>query len=375
MTQFRIVSLSVPKLSIMSPNRSLHLELGVQLMAHAATSGQPDLVRVISEYSSSHLAVYVVTECDSRGNTPLMHAAMSGNSEVVQAMIDHCSENGVAVASILNRPNTAGKTALMLAISHGKSADCVQVLLTNGADPNTIVASSWLSALEVAMREGHLDILRTLLAHPDIHISDRALTTISGRDCTVVLTSKALEREPDLLSRLVNGNPFAHWLADYNGGALRDIVAGKDDGFIRGILSIADQEGFSVAHRLAQGNGVALGNILAGKDAGFGREILSIADQEGFSVAHLLAQINGVTLQGILAEKNEEFGREILSIARPYWYSVAHRLAYDNGEALRDILAGKDADLFGIFCLLRIRMELASPTGWLNITAWRCGTF
>ena len=80
MTQFRIVSLSIPKLSITSPNRPLHLELAVQLMAHAATSGQPNLVRGISHYSRN-VAVEVVTESDRDGNTPLLHAAMTGHSE------------------------------------------------------------------------------------------------------------------------------------------------------------------------------------------------------------------------------------------------------------------------------------------------------
>ncbi|NDC83013.1 ankyrin repeat domain-containing protein [bacterium] len=152
MTQFRIVSLSIPELSITAPNRPLHLELAVQLMAHGATSGQPDLVRVISHFSGN-VAVEVVTESDRDGNTPLLHAAMTGHSETLHAMIDYCSANGVDMKSILNHANSSGETALMLAIAHGKSADCVRVLLANGAHPNTTVASSGQSPLEMAMSE------------------------------------------------------------------------------------------------------------------------------------------------------------------------------------------------------------------------------
>ena len=231
----------------------------------------------------------MITARDREGNTALMRVAMSGNPEAVQAMIAQCEANHVGVSSILNHPNSAGQTALILAISHGKSADCVRVLLANRADPNTMVASSGLSALEMVMMDGHLDILQALLEHPKIHISIRALTTVVDRDCTVALYTKALEREPELLSReLSNGQRLAHWLAEKNAMALRDILTGKSDEFVQGILSIKNTNGNSVAHLLAQRNGEALRELLADKDPGFVQGILSIQDASHRTVADVL---------------------------------------------------------------------------------------
>ncbi|NBT36445.1 MAG: ankyrin repeat domain-containing protein, partial [Betaproteobacteria bacterium] len=154
------------------------------LMGLAGESGRAAMIHCVADIAGGH-TVPMITARDSEGNTALMRAAMSGNTDTLQAMIAQCVANHVAVASILNHPNTAGQTALILAIAHGKSADCVRLILTNGSDPNTTVASSGLSALEMVMMDGHLDILQALLEHPNIHISDRALTTVVDRDCTV----------------------------------------------------------------------------------------------------------------------------------------------------------------------------------------------
>ncbi|NDC83343.1 ankyrin repeat domain-containing protein, partial [bacterium] len=312
------------------------------LMGLAGESGRAAMVYCVAAIAGGHTAP-MITARDSEGNTALMRAAMSGNPEAVQAMIDQCVANQVGVSSILNHVNSAGQTALILAIAHGKSADCVRLILTNGADPNTRVMSSWLSALEMVMMDGHLDILQALLEHPDINISDRALTTVVDRDCTVALYNKALERKPELLSRrLPSGTSIASWLAVKNGAALRELLADKDPRFVQGILSIRDLYGDSVAHQLAAHNFTALRDMLAGKDDEFVHEILSIPGEYECSVAHWLAEHNGAALREILAEKSDEFVRAVLLITYQDGSSVSRWLAEHNQEALRDILVGKD---------------------------------
>ena len=326
------------------------------LMGLAGESGRAAMVHCVAAIAGGH-TVPMITARDSEGNTALMRAAMSGNTDTLQAMIDQCVANHVGVSSILNHANSAGQTALILAIAHGKSAECVQVLLNNGADPNKNngadpnkrVMSSGLSALEVAIREGHLDILQALLEHPDTHISDRILTTVYDRDRTVALYTKALEREPELLSRelsissrwLPSGTRLAHWLAEQNGAALTEILAGKDAGFVRYILSIPGKDGFSVAHWLARYNGGALGDIVAGRSDEFVNSILSITHPDFSSVAHELARYNGGALRFILTGKSDEFVQGILSIANQYGDSVAHWLPINHSSALRDMLTGK----------------------------------
>jgi|GEM_PF-1380780 len=311
------------------------------LMGLAGESGRAAMVHCVAAIAGNYTAP-MITARDSEGNTALMRAAMSGNTDTLQAMIDQCVANQVGVSSILNHANSAGQTALILAIAHGKSAECVQVLLNNGADPNTMVASSGLSALEMVMMDGHLDILKALLEHPDIHISDRILTTVYDRDCTVALYSKALEREPELLSReLSNGQRMAHVLAEKNAVALRYMLADKDPEFVQVIFSMKDQNGNAVAHWLTEHNGLVLGEILAEKDAGFVQAILSIPGKDGLSVAHWLAEHNGAVLGNILTGKSDEFVQGILSITDQNGNSVAHGLAQHNGAALSDMLTGK----------------------------------
>ena len=70
---------------------------------------------------------------------------------------------------------------------------------------------------------------------------------------------------------------------------MKEILAGKGDGFVRDILSIADQDGFSVAHYLAHHNIAVLGGILTGKSDEFVQGVLSFKNSYGTSVAHGLA--------------------------------------------------------------------------------------
>ena len=64
----------------------------------------------------------------------------------------------------------AGQTALMLAVSHGRT-DMVRMLLQAGADVNT-QDEDGSTALMCASEHGHTDIVKMLLAYPE---SDAAL--------------------------------------------------------------------------------------------------------------------------------------------------------------------------------------------------------
>ena len=68
-------------------------------------------------------------------------------------------------------PSQAGQTALMLAVSHGRS-DMVSMLLASGAEVN-MQDEDGSTALMCASEHGHQEIVKMLLAHPD---TDASLT-------------------------------------------------------------------------------------------------------------------------------------------------------------------------------------------------------
>ena len=57
----------------------------------------------------------------------------------------------------------------MLAVSHGR-LEMVQLLLESGADIN-LQDEDGSTAVMCATEHGHIDIVKSLLAHPDIDIS------------------------------------------------------------------------------------------------------------------------------------------------------------------------------------------------------------
>ena len=110
-----------------------------------------------------------VNERDAEGNTALMWAAAEpGQSDLVRLLLDRGAD--------VNARNKQGYTALMfaagsqlefefgsVAILTDASGDCgiVQLLLAAGADPNA-KAIDGDSALAVAVKEGHIEIVRLL---------------------------------------------------------------------------------------------------------------------------------------------------------------------------------------------------------------------
>ncbi|XP_016974102.1 KN motif and ankyrin repeat domain-containing protein 2 isoform X3 [Drosophila rhopaloa] len=148
------------------------------------------------ESLSVPLLEYCVNLSDSNGNTAMHYAVSHGNFDVVSILLDSkvCDVNQMnnagytsvmlvslaklkqpshrtvverlfKMADVNIRAKKHCQTALMLAVSHG-NGDMVNMLLDAGADIN-IQDEDGSTALMGAAEHGRIDVIKTLLSHPD----------------------------------------------------------------------------------------------------------------------------------------------------------------------------------------------------------------
>ena len=108
---------------------------------YACIKGREEIVRIFLKDDITDIAV-----ADNDGNTPLIHAALSGNPELVVIMVDICEKFGMKV----DERNTSGYTALLLACKYGHYASAYTLLTRGHAQPLLrdnefyLNASEWL---------------------------------------------------------------------------------------------------------------------------------------------------------------------------------------------------------------------------------------
>ncbi|XP_062411849.1 KN motif and ankyrin repeat domain-containing protein 4 [Sardina pilchardus] len=171
------------------------------------------------------LLSYIVNLADGNGNTALHYSVSHSNFPVVKLLldtelcaVDHQNKAGytaimlaaltaaespedVEVAQhLLQKGNInanasqTGQTALMLAVSHGRTA-MVRVLLSCGASVN-VQDHDGSTALMCACEHGHVEIARVLLEHPDC---DTSLKDKDGHTALSVATQASHMEVVDLL--------------------------------------------------------------------------------------------------------------------------------------------------------------------------------
>jgi len=123
---------------------------------------------------------------DEQGNTPLMRAALDGQTEKVEALL----RNGTEV----NAQNREGRTALMFAIINLRAAT-VKTLLEFGADVNVEAAGCGCTPLMLAACSGDVGITRALLERG----ADAGKVSGSGRTALMV----AVEHGYTAISELI----------------------------------------------------------------------------------------------------------------------------------------------------------------------------
>ena len=177
---------------------------------------------------------------NANGTTPLMFAAGAGKADAVTLLI----ERG---ADVNATDSTNGQTPLMFAAAQGRS-DAVRVLLAHQADPNTatkvspiismgerykaktsgkgtreitseggrsdINAMGGLTALMFAAREGHIDVVRALVA------AGADVNMVSGADSMSVLTMAVVNGRLDIARLLLDHGADANLLSKNGSGPL-----------------------------------------------------------------------------------------------------------------------------------------------------------
>lgn len=127
-------------------------EIGRTAVMHAATHGHAHVLRFLVERGLPTNAV------DEYGTTVLMHAAsaLSGGSDAARFLIEECG------ADIHARDELYGATALMHAAASGNT-EVVRILLEHGANPNA-TNHKGKTLFSIATEDGNEDILAVLRA-------------------------------------------------------------------------------------------------------------------------------------------------------------------------------------------------------------------
>ncbi len=130
------------------------------LLRHAAHCGYPEMIKVLIEHGAD------LEARDGYQYTPLMVAAVARKPEAAACLVD----NGAAV----DATTTAGTTALTIAAFRGHT-DVIHVLLSRGANINTIYLRDGRTPLIIAVDGGHVKSVDQLLkrgADPTIRDKD-----------------------------------------------------------------------------------------------------------------------------------------------------------------------------------------------------------
>ena len=123
---------------------------------------------------------------DEQGNTPLMRAALDGQTKQVEALL--------RAGADVNAQNREGRTALMFAIINLHAAT-VKTLLEFGADVNVQAAGCGCTPLILAACSGEIGITRALLKRG----ADAGKVSGSGRTASMV----AVEHGYTAISELI----------------------------------------------------------------------------------------------------------------------------------------------------------------------------
>ncbi|XP_043097861.1 KN motif and ankyrin repeat domain-containing protein 2 isoform X2 [Puntigrus tetrazona] len=198
---------------VASPNKDMRQVLMVLYQEWFRVSSQKDsqtetVTMYLREvgYHTPTLLRYIVNLADGNGNMALHYSVSHSNFSVVKLLldtglceVDHQNKAGytaimlaaltaaespedmevaqqlLRMGKINARASQSGQTALMLAVSHGRTM-MVQVLLDCGADVNT-QDQDGSTALMCACEHGHTEIAKILLDRPDC---DTSLTDKDG---------------------------------------------------------------------------------------------------------------------------------------------------------------------------------------------------
>lgn len=120
--------------------------LGRTALSYACMNGRASIVGLILKED-----VLDINEADNDGNTPLHHAASSGNPSIVEMLVDCFVKFGLDI----DTRNSLGYTSLLLALKKGHFVSAHLLLKKGNASPTLRDNEIFLNATEWAQRGGN----------------------------------------------------------------------------------------------------------------------------------------------------------------------------------------------------------------------------
>lgn len=116
----------------------------------AAWGAKKDVVALLFMYGATPKAL------GKHSLTPLHFAAWNGNKDVIDCLLANGND--------INAKGSFNSTPLHYAV-YGRDKHFVTILLAHGADPDAIESHSGCTALQLARKQGHDEVVNVLLAH------------------------------------------------------------------------------------------------------------------------------------------------------------------------------------------------------------------
>ena len=196
---------------------------GPDALIKSANYGDVDKTQEIILGKSSDVNVV-----DANGDTPLIHAAWKGHSDIVKLLLNHGAD--------VNHRDNAGQTALHLATGY-KHNNIVKLLIDNGADVNAKKVKRGSTPLILAAKNNNIEAARMLIeAGADVNFRDNFGNTAldyaesSGNHdvASVLAGSGAVEGRgnkelSDWMAKSSSHDLCKMWKVDHSPSAMREL--------------------------------------------------------------------------------------------------------------------------------------------------------
>ena len=146
-------------------------KLGHNVLHIAAMNKQEEMCQLLLKFVDQN------KERDNRGMLPIHYAALKGYDKIVDQLINHEDQRGVAeaVSNLVNARQIDDLTPVLYAC-HSGSLDLLQLLVKHGGDVKA-TSKKGVTALHLASAAGHLDIVKHLI---DICELDPTVTSFAS---------------------------------------------------------------------------------------------------------------------------------------------------------------------------------------------------
>lgn len=278
---------------------------GVSALHWAADANHPVVVaRLLAAGANGNLAGGL------HRRTPLATAVVNGHGDVVKTLLTHKS---IAVDLI----DVSGQTALHCAAT-GNKPEMVACLLATGANVS-LKNGGGDAALILAVKNGHLDVVKTLLAHKDIAVDQADSAGMNA------LHWAAFQNKPEIVVCLLQAGARVNMLDGWQRRTALILASGAGHvdvvkrllGHRDLALNVVDSSNWSALHLAAYGNKLEVAECLLA--AGANVNLLRQSSRTALMLAAEYGHVDVVKLliryKGFNARQIDATGQTALHIA------------------------------------------------------------